>query len=176
MTDFIDYDYKIITVDSAFSTFKDSNWEFYFNLDEPLRNVFKINVITMFININNSYVNNTVDANNNKVISTLDPIYINVNNYNRLISYANNSIIKVFDSFLILDQLPTTVNATTTIKNEYVHSDSFFTLNPIDPQLIRFNVKLINKNNLIFSKSDNYINRFVMKLGIYYNNKKTTRI
>jgi len=164
MGDLINCDYKIITLDSDYSTYLNNNiCDFYINLDEPLRNVFKINIITILLNIpNNSTLKTPV----------LNEIYINLNNYNRLIAKNN---INAFDSIIIENQiLDNTSTNNTTIKNDYNTADSLFYLNPIEPQLIRFSIKLTDKNNATIPK--NTINRFIMKLGIYYNNKKTTRI
>ena len=55
----IEEDYKIIVIDSTNSTQPDTTiCDFYIDLDEPLRNVFKINIITYLVNIpNNSTIN-----------------------------------------------------------------------------------------------------------------------
>jgi len=170
MADLINYDYKIITIDSDCSTFLNSNiCDFYITLDEPLRNVYKINIITILINI----------PNNSPINTTLNPIYINFNNYNRIISKkktisdGNRGSINVFDSIIIENPI-TDVNGSTTLKNDYYNNDSIFCLNPIEPQLVRFSIKLLNIDNNIINKND--INRFIMKIGVYYNNKKTTRV
>jgi len=172
MGDIIEYDYKIITIDSDVSKFKDATvCDFYIKLDEPLRNVYKINIITMLLNI----------TNNSPLITTkaMEQIYVNLNNYSRLIGMSSTVVngdnvnINAFDSLIIENKI-TSGTDTTTIKNEYLHTDSIYQLNPINPQLNRFIVKLIDKNNTTIPMSS--INRFVMKIGVYYNNKKTTRI
>ena len=74
----IDCDYKIIVIDSTVSKFVNNGLcEFYIDLDEPLRNVYKIKIITILANIYNSSV---------KLNNDLESIYIDLNNYNRLIS------------------------------------------------------------------------------------------
>ncbi len=166
----IDCDYKIINIDSTNSIFPVSSLcNFYIDLDEPLRNVYKINIITILLNIpNNSTLNNNLES-----------IYIDLNNYKRLISKeytetnGNKNNLYSFDS-LIIEKIDTTSGGNSTIKNDYNTSDSIYYLNPIEPQLKRFNIRLFNKNNGIINLSD--INRFIMKIGIYYNNKKTNRI
>ncbi len=166
----IDYDYKIINIDSTNSIFPNNSiCNFYIDLDEPLRNVYKINIITMLLNIpNNSTLNNNLES-----------IYIDLNNYKRLISKeyteinGNKNNLYAFDS-LIIEKNDTTSGGNSTIKNDYNTNDSIYYLNPIEPQLKRFNIRLFDKNNLIIDS--NKINRFVMKIGIYYNNKKTNRI
>jgi hypothetical protein len=174
MGELINCEYKIITIDSDSSIFKDATiCDFYIKLDDPLRNVFKINLITMSLAINNT--SSLISATTN----ILDPIYVNLNNYNRLIAFStqkiNNNFITInaFDSFTHEKELVANTTVTS-LKNEYIHADTFYLLNPIDPQLTRFNVKLMDKTNSIIDKSK--INRFVMKIGVYYDNKKTTRI
>lgn len=169
----LDFDHKIIAIDSSNCTFtSDGTCNFYMNLDTPLRNVYKIKIITILINIQNS----NVTYNNN-----LESIYIDLNNYKRLI--ANSSVelngkrnnIYYFDSLIIESAVASGVSATSTIKNDYNNADIEYYLNPIEPQLTRFTVRLFDNNNNLITQA-NTINRFVMKLGIYYNNKKTTRI
>lgn len=167
----MDCDYKIISIDSSICIFPNGNiCDFYLNLDEPLRNVYKINIITILLNINND----TSSLNNN-----LESIYIDLNNYRRLI--AKNSVefdgkrnnLYYFDS-LIIEKADRTGTGTSTIKNDYNTSDSIYYLNPIEPQLIRFNIRLLNKEGTVINL--NNINKFIMKIGVYYNNKKTTRL
>jgi hypothetical protein len=154
-------DYKIITIDSLYVNYPTSNiYNFYMSLDEPLRNVYKINVITILADVPQS-----------SFFLPLDPIYVNINDYNRLISKKNdNNNIYYFDSLIIEN----TISSRITIKNDYNSNDNTFYLNPLEPQLNRFNIRLFDKNNQLISK--NNINRIVIKLGIYYNNKKYTRI
>ena len=159
------YDYKIIHFDSSIAKFTSSsnNCDFYLSLIEPLRNVYKINVIATLINLpSGSTLNNT-----------LDPIYIDFNSYNRLITKdnLNNNDIKFFDSIIIENKTTSTDNV---YKNDFNTSDSIYMLNPIEPQFNRINIRLFDKNNSIIEIGK--INKFVMKIGIYYNNKKTTRI
>lgn len=154
-------DYKIITIDSLYVKYHTANiYDFYMSLDEPLRNVYKINVITILADVPQS-----------SFFLPLDPIYVNINEYNRLISKKNdNNNIYYFDSLLIEN----TISLRTTIKNDYNTSDNIFYLNPLEPQLNRFNIRLFDKNNQLITKDN--INRIVIKLGVYYNNKKYTRV
>lgn len=158
----MDEDYKIITIDSSYVNYKTSNlYDFYMNLDEPLRNVYKINVITILVD---------VPLSSSNVFSPLDPIYVNINDYNRLISKKDNNNLYYFDS-LIVENI---ISSRITIKNDYNTSDNIYYLNPLEPQLKRFNVRLLDKDNLLINKSN--INRIIIKLGVYYNNKKDTRV
>jgi hypothetical protein len=154
-------DYKIITIDSLYVNYPTSNiYDFYMSLDEPLRNVYKINVITILADVPQS-----------SFFLPLDPIYVNINDYNRLISKKNdNNNIYYFDSLIIEN----TISSRITIKNDYNSNDNTFYLNPLEPQLNRFNIRLFDKNNQLITKDN--INRIVIKLGVYYNNKKYTRV
>ena len=170
MEELLDCDYKIITIDSKCADYYNTTvCDFYVNLDEPLRNVYKFNVITELLNIPNNSTLNVV----------LDPIYINLNNMNRLIGKdkLNNKITKyninAFDSLIIENTIASGDGGNTTLKNDYNSSDTVYYLNPQEPQLSRFNIKLYDKNNLIIPITS--INRFVMKIGVYYNNKKLLR-
>jgi hypothetical protein len=155
-------DYKIITIDSLNANYNTANiYDFYMNLDEPLRNVYKINVITILID---------VPVSSSTFFSPLDPIYININDYNRLISKKDNNNLYYFDS-LIIENL---ITSRMTIKNDYNTSDHIYNLNPIEPQLTRFNIRIFDKNNAKISTTN--INRILIKLGVYYNNKKNTRV
>jgi hypothetical protein len=172
MEELNNFDYKIITIDSDYAFFSSSEYcDFYIKLDEALKNVYKINIITMLLSIPNSSSLNT----------PLNQIFVNLNNYSRLIAKKNSVIdgnranINVFDSIIVENQI-TDISSTnyTTLKNDYNSSDSIYYLNPIEPQLIRFSVKLTDNDNALIAKTA--IKRFVIKLGVYYTNKKTTRI
>jgi hypothetical protein len=166
----IDCDYKIINIDSSNCHYQNNSiCDFYIDLDEPLRNVYKINIITMLLNIpNSSSINNDLES-----------VYVDLNNYTRLISKKSGNSnetrnnIYFFDS-LIIEKADLTSGGTSTIKNDYNTSDSIFYLNPLEPQLKRFNIRLFDSNNLIINS--NKINRFIIKIGVYYNNKKNNRI
>jgi len=165
----IDGDYKIIVIDSLTSKkSSDGNCDFYIDLDEPLRNVYKLKIIANLINIKPG----------SSINSNLESIYIDLNNYTRLISkYASDDITKTnniyyFDSLIVENS---SVGTNQTIKNDYNNADIEYSLNPIEPQIYRFKIQLFNKNNVLLN-FNNDVNRFIMKLGVYYNNKKTTRL
>lgn len=156
-------DYKIITIDSSNVNYNVENaYDFYMNLDEPLRNVYKINIITILVDVPSS---------SSSLFSPLDPIYINLNDYHRLIAKKNDgNNLYYFDSIIVEN----VISARTTIKNDYNTSDNIYYLNPIEPQLRRFNIRVYDKDNQKINKSN--ITRIIIKLGIYYNNKKYTRV
>jgi hypothetical protein len=157
-------DYKIITIDSSNAIFNITNtFDFYVNLDEPLRNVYKINIITILADIPSASSN---------FYSPLDSIYVNINDYNRLISKKDNNNLYYFDSIIIEN----TISSRITIKNDYNTTDNInvYHLNPVEPQLTRFNIRIFDKNNTKITNTN--INRILIKLGVYYNNKKNNRI
>jgi hypothetical protein len=164
-----DYNYKILTIDSLVSKYQNTLLQdFNINLNESLKGVYKIKILSILINVNN-----------NKFSSyPLEPIYIDLNGYKRLISKdtlvlnENRNDLYYFESIIVENQLASTGN--TTIKNDYNTFENEYILNPIEPQLSRFTIKIYDKNNQLMTNTD--INRFVIKLGIYYNNKNTTRI
>ena len=83
----LDCNYKIISIDSITCSYPDSTkCDFYIDLDEPLRNVIRINIITMLLNINN----NSSIITSGSSSGNLESIYIDLNNYNRLISKSAN--------------------------------------------------------------------------------------
>jgi len=166
----IENNYKIITIDSYVSKYiNTSSQHFYINLDESLKGVYKLKILSILINVNN-----------NKFSSLpLEPIYIDLNGYKRLISKhttiesnGNRNDLYYFESVIVENQLAATGN--TTIKNDYNTFENEYILNPIEPQLSRFTIKIYDKNNQLMTNTDIY--RFVIKLGVYYNNRNSTRV
>ena len=156
----IEHNYKIISIDSSRSIYTQANTHnFYINLDEPLRNVYKINIITIL-----------ADVPQTASFQSLDPINIRLNDYKRLISKKDGNNLYYFDSIIVENS----ISSRTTIKNDYNTTDNVYYLNPLEPQLSRFELTLYDKNNDILTTSN--ISRFIIKLGVYYSNKKTTRI
>jgi hypothetical protein len=164
-----DDNYKIVTIDSAVSKYLNTSQQnFYINLDESLKGVYKLKIISLLINVNN----------NKFSTSPLDPIYIDLNGYKRLISKhttevnGNRNDLYYFESIIVESKLGLTGD--TTIKNDYNTYENEYNLNPIEPQLSRITIKLFDKNNQLMSNTD--INRFVMKIGLYYSNRNNIRV
>jgi hypothetical protein len=166
-------DYKIILIDSSNATFTSSksNYSFYVNLTEPLRDVFQIKIIYSALSIPASVLG---DANQ---ITNLDSVFIDLNNYNRLTTVLNKSQgittnISYFDS-IIIDTADKKTTGLITIYNDFNSSENEYYVNPIVSQLNRLDINLYDKNNNILTSS--IISRFVMKICVYYNNCKTSR-
>jgi hypothetical protein len=58
----------------------------------------------------------------------------------------------------------------TTMFNDFNTNEGDFYLNPVESQFNRINITLRDKNNNLITKS--LVDRFVMKLCVYYNTKK----
>jgi hypothetical protein len=167
-------DYKIILIDSSNANFTSStnNYSFYVNLTEPLRDVFQIKIIYSALSIPASALSNT------SLITNLDSVFIDLNNYNRLTTVLKKSQgittnISYFDSIIIDTTNDSKNQGMTTLYNDFNSSENIYKVNPVAPQLTRLNFNLYDKNNNIITTS--LISRFVMKIGVYYSNCKGSR-
>uniref|UniRef100_A0A6C0CH68 Uncharacterized protein n=1 Tax=viral metagenome TaxID=1070528 RepID=A0A6C0CH68_9ZZZZ len=168
-------DYKIILVDSSNANFTSStsNYSFYVNLTEPLRDVYKIKIIYSALSIPAATLGDPTQ------ITNLDSVFIDLNNYNRLTTVLTKSQgittnISYFDSIVLdTNNINTTNKGMTTIYNDFNSSENIYVINPSISQLTRLNFNLYDKNNNIITTS--LISRFVMKICVYYSNCKTSR-
>jgi hypothetical protein len=181
INDILSFDKSIIQIDTNSAIWNDStNMSFYIDILEPIKNVLYITIIKSSITV----LDATENLNGSPIID-LDPVYINLNNYNRLIStYTNNNNKNILNYFEIIplnltDKYPTIHLNYNKISftNSYVSTGTLmdshlFKLNPIEPNLKRFNIDLYDKNNNILKQSE--ISRFTMTLCVYYNKKKYT--
>ena len=172
-------DYKIILIDSSnvFYTNNDtSKFDFYINFNEPLKDVYKIKILYDAVSFTTSNLHTTVD-----LVDNLDNIYINLNDYNRVISHLINpntknvTNLQYFDSIMIdTNKVKALANfSETTMFNDFNENEGDYYLNPVVSQFNRINIQLRDKNNVIIDKT--LINRFVMKLCIYYYTKKISQ-
>jgi len=166
-------DYKIIIIDTSNVIYNgDSNvFNFHLNLAEPLRDVYKIKIIYSALSIPATTLHDSA------VITNLDNVFIDLNNYNRITSVlkkSNNILtnISYFDS-IIIDTADKKTTGLITIYNDFNSSENEYYVNPIVSQLNRLDINLYDKNNNILTSS--IISRFVMKICVYYNNCKTSR-
>jgi hypothetical protein len=163
-------DYKIVIVDTKNVIYNgnSNNFNFHLNLAEPLRDVYKIKLLYDALSITTSTLLTS--------FSNLDSVFINCNDYDRVRTTIGDNInISYFDSIMIdVNKIkPNTGAADTTMYNDFNENEGDFYLNPVASQFNRINIQLLDKNNQILTKS--LINRFVMKLCIYYNNKKISK-
>ena len=172
-------DYKIILIDSSnvFYTNNDtSKFDFYINFNEPLKDVYKIKILYDAVSFT------TIDLHTSaNLVDNLDNIYINLNDYDRVRSYLINpntknvTNLQYFDSIMIDTNKVKAINHIdeTTMFNDFNENEGDYYLNPVVSQFNRINIQLRDKNNVIIDKT--LINRFVMKLCIYYYTKKMSQ-
>jgi hypothetical protein len=168
-------DYKIILIDSSnvFYNNGNNNFDFHINFLDPLRDVYKIKILYDAVSFNtNKLISNT---------SNLDIIYVNLNGLDRIRTSIIDPITKdinelyYFDSIMI-DKNKIKINQDvndTTMFNDFNENEGDYYLKPIASQFNRINIELRNKNNDLITKD--YIDRFVMKICIYYNIKKISQ-
>jgi hypothetical protein len=171
-------EYKIIIIDSENASYTNNinTYSFSVNLIQPLRDVYKIKVLHAAVSIVNSNMLPSASA----PIKNLDPIYIDINRYDR-----TNSAIKSGDDFnyllyydsIIIDTnkiiQPSSSAEYTTMFNNFNENEGDFIINPIEPQFNKININLYDKTNTLLTKTK--VARFLMKICIYYNTKKLTR-
>jgi hypothetical protein len=172
-------DYKIILIDSSnvfYTNNNTSNYDFYINFNEPLKDVYKIKILYDAV----SFTTTKLHTHEN-LVNNLDNIYINLNDYDRvrsyLINHTQNTItnLQYFDSIMIDTNKVKAIKDIneTTMFNDFNENEGDYYLNPVVSQFNRINIQLRNKNNVIVTKT--LINRFVMKLCIYYYTKKISQ-
>lgn len=172
-------DYRILIIDSENVLYTNNNpniFSFYVNLAQPIRDVYKIKVLHAAVSI----VNSNLLPSSSAVIKNLDPIYIDINSYNR----TNSIIIKdgiannlyYYDSIIVDTNKiiqPTVLAEYTSMYNNFNDNEGDFIIDPIEPQLGRININLYDKTNSLLTKTK--INRFLIKICVYFNKKKITR-
>lgn len=174
-------DKTIIYIDNANAIWNSTTVEnFYIDILEPIKNAMYISIIKSNI------ILNPLATLNGNAISDGDPIYINLNEYHRISTNINNSIVGYFEQIplnltekyqLIYIQGANNIPYEYSFTNNYVTSANIndshmFVLNPVEPNLKRFNIQLYDKQNKIINRSD--ITRFNMTICVYYNRKKIT--
>lgn len=169
-------DYRIVLIDSSnvfYTNDNTNNFDFYIKFNEPLRDVYKIKILYDAVSITTS----TLKSNS----TNLDNIYVNLNSYDRVRSYIIDPTTKTqdnlryFDSIMIdknkIKVIPDVID--TTMFNDFNENEGDYYLNPVESQFNRIYIQLRDKNNVIITKD--FINRFVMKLCIYYYTKKVSQ-
>lgn len=170
-------DYKIILIDSSnvfYTNNNTNNFDFYVNINEPLKDVYKIKVLYDAVSFPTTNLH-TVSRPN------LDNIYVNLNDYDRVRSYLIDPVTNTVTNLQYFDSIMIDTNKVksiaqfneTTMFNDFNENEGDFYLNPVVSQFNRINIQLRDKNNIIIDKT--LINRFVMKLCIYYYTKKISQ-
>lgn len=168
-----EYNKIIIDIDSSNVVFNGNNCDFYADILQPLKNVKCLKLIRSSVTIKPKQ-----EVAGSRIYNDDDPIYVDVNGYNRVLSVVNGSPLKCFEMLLvsltktysIVNSADFTNTSQLTYMNEYTHSFqeddiSVHVLKPIEPNLKRFNIKLYDKNHIIIPKAN--VSHFKMILCAY---------
>lgn len=170
---------KIIYINSSnveTTKFMGTNFEFAYDLLDSIRDVVYIKLMKTEVILNPSTSINSV------AVADGDPIYISLKRYDRV--YVNNqgANMKVFEviPLNITDKYGlSTVNQNVLFKTEYagtgcnINDTNMYILDPIEPNLKRVDVVLMDKNFNVIPKTS--IKNFTMTLCVYSSKKKITR-
>lgn len=169
-------DKRIIYINSSNCKFLDNTFTFYYDLLEPIRNVVYIKLMKAEIIANPSLSINGV------AIQDGDPVFIDLNSYDRMFTNIIGNNAKCFDciTFNITDKYGanSVPNKLTSFKIEYnstgcsINDTNTFVLDPVEPNLRLFNITLYDKKFKVVPKTD--INVFNMILCVYSSRKKVT--
>lgn len=184
-------DKKLVYVSSKNSTFFDNSvnsvFDFYYNMQESIRNVVYIKIMKCEVVLNPHPDFYDYNTGNEKKIQDTDPIFVNVKGYNRL--YANidaGKNIKCFEQITLNmsekfgKDAHNPPNSDFSFKTEYtstgcsINDINTIVLDPVEPNLTRFDVQLYDKNYNIIAKDK--ITVFNMILCIYSKRKKSTMV
>ena len=197
MSDEIILDKTIIYLDSLNGVYENVNqYDFYIDIQEPIKNAMYIKILDT--NLNLSVYADTINYGiiNGTQVNDLDPIYIGLNNYHRVTTKIDNNVdvAKFFDVIVIdkskyISQFLQAHSGNAEVPLNYssvkdessngfdVSDPNVYVLNPMEPNLKRFKIRLVDlKNNIItrnISTSSN-IHRFTMKICVYSSRKKIT--
>lgn len=171
-------DKTLVYINSSNGAFINNGaFDFIFDLTEPIKNALYVSIVKSEILLNPS------QTLNGEVIEDGDPIFIYLKDYNRIITNIQGNNVKCFD--LITLNLTEKFGAQAIpdknimFKTEYstanydVNDINTFVLNPTDPNLKRFDIKLFDKKFNQISKSS--IVKFNIVLCVYHNRKKITQ-
>jgi len=176
-----DYEKKIIYINSENSAFlSNTGYVSLFDLYETIKDVMYIKLLKSEVVIEVDGINNT--RINGDVMNDGDPIFVNVNDYNRIMTRIGDNTLKYFDVINInmSEKFGSSVPSTTNISfknNSATHtfgpynSDTHILLS--DNNISKFNISLYDKNNNIVQRSD--IKSFNMVLCLYYLRKKCSQ-
>lgn len=165
-----------ISSDNA-SFISNTDFEFNYDLVEPIKNVLYIKLMRteVFLNPSNSINGNTIQDG--------DPIFVSIKNHNRMAINIKGNNVKCFEYILlnITEKFGNTNTPTKVVsfKTEYTspgcHANdvNIVTLNPVEPILAKFEFQLYDKNYNIIPKSA--ISKFAMTMCIYHSRRKTTQ-
>ena len=154
-------DKQIIILDSNHAIYNSSSsvYDYYIDILTPIKDAMYIKLINTNIILNNTYITNNNPVNN-------DNIFVYLNNYNRILAntissskfitnnYFDNVVItksKYLPTQLMYNNWKTTIDPSLIPSNiDYLFdnktdndiSTSVYKLNPIEPNLRRFNIRI----------------------------------
>jgi|OM-RGC.v1.019383977 hypothetical protein len=176
-----DYEKKLIYINSENSTFlSQSDYISVFDISETIKDVMYIKMLKSEIVLEVNGISNTIV--NDEIVNDGDPIFVNLNDYNRILTRIDDNTVKYFDIININlsekfgNNVPNSANIS--FKNTSgthtfgpYNSDTHIMLS--DNNITKFNISLYDKNNKIVKKSD--IKSFNMVLCLYYLRRKCSQ-
>lgn len=168
----------ILYINSTNGSFiSNNNFEFTYKIIEPIKNALYMKLMRSEV-----FLNPKIEINGNS-IEDGDPIYVGVENYNRIaVNVAGNNV-KCFEYILLnlsekfgANDIP---NKVVSFKTEYTSPGchekdvNIVVLNPVEPTLAQFRITLYDKNNNVIPKTA--ISKFAMTVCIYHSRRKTTQ-
>jgi len=161
-----DYDKVIMYIDSKNGIFENTtDFKFYINIGEPIKNISCIKLVNIQI-ISNIIAGYTHD----------DIFYIELNNYDRIVSYIKNTNTNDFNVIKYFDNVQYTAQDVGNSKfssGAAYHSGSFdwsdqsvYFLNPPEPSLHRFDITLRDKDYKVINR--NNIDSLKLRICLYY--------
>lgn len=167
------FDKTIIYLDNINAKFPDqTECNFYIDIQNVIKSVLYIKILSCSIDIE------PADG-----ISNNDPIYVALNNYNRSTSVINGAFFVAVPIVFTNSQNCSILNSVATVQNKLIFSGnveyktdfdkndaSVYVLNPMEPNLRKFNIQLYDKNNNILQR--NALLNFKLTLCVYSSNKK----
>lgn len=166
-------DKHIVHFNSSNCVFLGNTFTMYYDLQEPIRDAMYIKILKCEVVLNPSSTINGLP------IGDTDPIFIDMKKYNRLYTSVNGR--KCFEQITlnITEKFGTSVpNQYISFKTEYnstgcsVNDTNTFVIDPVEPNLRRFDLELYDKNYKIIPKSE--IKALTLILCVYSNKKKVT--
>lgn len=175
-------DKTIVYLNSDTVTFNTDNFDISFDLPEPIKNVVYIKIMKVDIILDMANVNASIITDRDEILEG-DPLFINLRNLNnRIITKSKDGdIIKSFEliNLNFKEKYNTSVSTGTQgkwyFKTEYtatgcnITDTNVLVLNPIKPNINRFDIQIYNKYNKVMSK--NAIIKCTLTMCIYHSRK-----
>jgi hypothetical protein len=175
-------DKTIVYLNSDAVTFSSSNFDISFKLPEAIKNVVYIKIMKVDIILDMANVNARIITNRDQILEG-DPLFINLRNFNnRIITKSiDDDIIKSFELINLNFKEKYDVDVSTGtlgkwyFKTEYTATGcnttdtNVLVLNPIEPNVNRFDMQIYNKYNKLMTK--NAIIKSTLTMCIYHSRK-----